>query len=72
MRILKLAADNLQSDVELALRLVLESGQRWDEETIVNLVKPAIPSAPHVEQAPVNLADYDLLLGFKEAARDIA
>jgi len=67
LRILKLAADNLESDVELALKLVLESGERWDHETIAALVQPSTPPAPQVEQPAVELRTYDQLLTMEVA-----
>jgi hypothetical protein len=62
LRILKLAADNLESDVELALQLVLESDETWDHQTIAALVEPTIPPAPDVEQPVPELSQYDQLL----------
>lgn len=62
LRILKLAADNLESDVELALQLVLESDETWDHQTIAALVEPKIPPAPYVEQPVPELSQYDQLL----------
>lgn len=62
LRILKLAADNLECDVELALRLVLDSDESWDDKTIETLVEPSIPAAPDVEQPVPELFQYDRLL----------
>lgn len=62
LRVLKLAADNLETDVELALELLLDSGETWDHATVADLVKPTIPPAPVVERPVVELSLYDQLL----------
>jgi hypothetical protein len=71
LKILKLAANNLETDVELALKLALKSGERWDDDTIVGLVRPTLPSAPHIDCGEVDLAEYDSLMrggGDRDAA----
>jgi hypothetical protein len=71
LRILKLAADHLESDVELALKMVLQEGQRWDHETIAGLVQPQLAEPPAVERGEVDLGVYDQLLA-GEGRRDVA
>jgi len=61
LRILKLTADNLESDVSLALELVMASGQPWDHETVAALVAPRFSAPPDVEEPVVQLEQYDKL-----------
>jgi len=62
LRLLKLAADYLQTDVELAVQLALDSGQPWDDQTISSLVRPSVPAPPAIERGPFDLTAYDRLL----------
>jgi hypothetical protein len=71
VKILKLAADHLETDVDLALKLVLETDERWDDQTIAALVQPPLPAAPHIECGTVDLSEYDALI-HKEGKRDAA
>jgi transposase InsO family protein len=71
LRILKLAAVTMESDVELALRMVLDSGEPWDEGLIESLVKPEPEPVPLIECGEVDLASYDRLLTL-EVAHDPA
>jgi hypothetical protein len=71
LRILKLAADHLETDVEAALQLALESDDHWDEHTITAAIRPTLPSPPALECGVVDLAAYDQLL-HGEADHDLA
>lgn len=62
LRILKLAADYLETDVALALQLLLDSDEDWDDQIVAAMVKPETPSAPVVERPDVDLDEYDCLL----------
>jgi hypothetical protein len=70
LHILKLAADNLETDVELALKLAMDSDERWDEHTITTLVRPTLPVPPPVACGQVDLGAYDRLLHM-EARNDL-
>jgi len=71
LKVLKLAASHLEADVEAALRLILESGERWDDDTVQELVRPTVPPAPEIERGDVDLRDYDKLMD-TEGERDAA
>jgi hypothetical protein len=63
LRILKLAAGGLETDVAAALELLLTSGKGWDDQAVAALVvPPAHLTLPHLEANPVNLAVYDQFL----------
>ena len=63
LRILKLAAGGLETDVAEALKLVLRSKSKWDDQTVAELVQPATPKAvPQLTQQSVELSVYDQLL----------
>jgi hypothetical protein len=70
LRLLRLAARTLESEVEAALSLLLEGQQQWDETDVQRL----LPSEPHRLALPelalslVNLAQYDALL--RESGHD--
>jgi transposase len=63
LRILKLAADTMESDVEAALSLLLEGGGVFSYEDVQTLVGSAKPEVPHIARFSVRLVDYDVLLG---------
>jgi hypothetical protein len=62
LRILKLAAEGLESDVAVALEALLASNESWDDQTIAEWVQPAQLSIPGLEATLVNLKEYDRLL----------
>jgi len=62
LRILRLAAEGMESDVELALKLVIADGGAWNDETVQGLIRPAPLAAPAVDRGEVDLGAYDRLL----------
>ena len=62
LRILRLAARYLESDVAAALSLLLDSQERWDETDIEQLIQPQALPVPQLALSLVNLAQYDALL----------
>lgn len=67
---LKIAAETMQCEVELALDLLLEGGKIPTAEAVRALVQPAAPVVPQLELAAVDLSCYDQLLadGIQEVA----
>lgn len=62
LRVLHLAASTLESEVEMALELLLSSGELPDSDQVKELVKPEKPSVPEVTVPGVDLTSYDGLL----------
>lgn len=62
LRILKLAARGLESDVTAVLEELLASAQVWDDQTVADLVSPQQSKIPDLKANPVNLQEYDRLL----------
>lgn len=62
VRILHLAASTSQADVELALELALNTGSRFNVETVRALLRPTAPAVPQVEIGAPCLESYDRLL----------
>lgn len=62
LRILKLAAMTLETDVAAVLDSLLAGDEAWDDETVKVRLQPAIGTVPDVVLGPVSLADYDQLL----------
>lgn len=62
LRILKLAAGGLETDVAEALKRLLTSKSNWDDNSIAELVQPPQKALPELLQQAVNLAVYDQLL----------
>jgi hypothetical protein len=62
LRILKLAARGLESDVAATLEALLNSKNAWDDQTVAEQVQPQIPVPPSLTQHTVNLSEYDRLL----------
>ena len=63
LRILKQAAQGLESDVAQALSLLLAGQTIWDDSTVAGLVKtPAQLELPDILPEVVNLSLYDQLL----------
>ncbi|MEO1633256.1 MAG: hypothetical protein AAFU38_21030, partial [Bacteroidota bacterium] len=63
VRILALAARTMESSVEAALELLLESGERLELMSVEALVVGAKPEIPEVPEVAPNLVKYDELLG---------
>lgn len=62
LRILKLAASDLESEVALALEKLLASKTNWNDRNLIELVPPQQPRLPSLEPSIVNLKEYDQLL----------
>jgi len=62
LRILKLAARGLESDVAAALESLLASKKAWDDNTVAELVQPSPLQLPKLQPQCVNLAVYDQFL----------
>lgn len=62
LRILKLAAGGLETDVAEALKLVLSSKNMWDDRNVAELVQPTPKAVPQLTQQSVELSVYDQLL----------
>jgi len=62
LRILHLAARNLEADVAAALQCLLETSEPWDDTTVAALVQPQLPAAPALAPLAVDLQAYDQLL----------
>jgi hypothetical protein len=62
LRILKLAAGGLESDVAATLEVLLSTQHAWDDQTVAEQVQPELPVPPSLTQPSVNLAEYDRLL----------
>ncbi|MBK9096038.1 MAG: hypothetical protein IPM84_25440 [Anaerolineae bacterium] len=62
LRIVHWAAHTLESDVEAALKRLLESPETWDDTDVERLIKSPSPAIPQLATSSVNLAQYDALL----------
>lgn len=62
LHILLLAARTVESDVAIALELLLHSGERWNETDVERLIQPEPATVPTIRRAPVALSAYDQLL----------
>jgi|APSaa5957512622_1039677.scaffolds.fasta_scaffold25764_1 transposase InsO family protein len=62
LRILKLAAGGLETDVAAVLEDVLSSGGHWDDRTVAAHVQPEPAAIPDLLQPAVDLGEYDRLL----------
>ena len=62
LRILKLAARGMETDVAAALEALLNAKTLWDDQTVVEQVQPQLPVPPGLTQHTVNLTEYDQLL----------
>jgi hypothetical protein len=68
LRVLRLAAHTLESEVADILNLLLDGQQRWDETDVERLLQPQLLPVPQLTLPQVNLAQYDRLL--QEVNRD--
>ena len=62
LRILKLAARGMETDVAATLEALLSSKSAWDDQTVAEQVQPQLPMPPDLAQHTVNLTEYDQLL----------
>jgi hypothetical protein len=62
LRILKLAARTMESDVATVLATLLSEGLAWTDETVKARLAPATAEVPDLAQPEVSLAEYDQLL----------
>lgn len=62
LRILHLAASTMERDVEAALEVLLETGQRFDYMAVKALAAPEKPVVPDIQREDPNPAEYDRLL----------
>ena len=62
LRILKLAAKGMETDVAAVLEELLASKAIWDDQTVAEQVQPVYPKTPGLEENIVNLKEYDQLL----------
>jgi hypothetical protein len=65
LRILKLAAKGLESDVAAVLEELLSQSEKWDDHTVAERVQPLQPLIPGLAVNTVNLKDYDRLLSLE-------
>lgn len=63
LRILHLAASTMESEVEVALEILLDEGTVPDADTVKALVAPSEPELPELPVLEVCLDGYDRLLG---------
>ncbi len=71
LRVLKLAAKGLETDVAAVLEELLASQKSWDDQTVAEQVQPPDYQLPDLEKHTVNLEEYDQLLS-KEVSYDPA
>jgi hypothetical protein len=62
LRILRLAARTMESEVAAALELLLTTPGPWDETDVERLLQPEPISVPQLTCSEVNLQQYDQLL----------
>jgi len=62
LRILRLAARTIESDVACALEQLLASPERWDEDDVERLIQPEPIAVPQLISGDVDLRRYDQLL----------
>jgi hypothetical protein len=63
LRLLHLAARHLESEVAAVLAQLLAGQDRWDDTTVARLMAPPPLPIPHLAVPPINLSQYDALLG---------
>jgi hypothetical protein len=62
LRVLKLAARTMESEVAAALELLVATGKKWDDTDLENLLQPERIPVPQLSCGPIELAQYDQLL----------
>lgn len=72
LRILRLAAQTLESEVAAALQLLLDRHNHFTESEVAALLNRQATPAPALERGEVSLAQYDQLLPNSSACREVA
>ncbi len=62
LRVLRLAARTIESDVAAALETLVNRGRRWDETDVEQWLEPEPVAVPKLNQGAVQLSNYDQLL----------
>lgn len=62
LRVLQLAAKQLECDVAIALEMLVEAGKKWDETDVASLLSVETAAPPMMTPPTVELSDYDRLL----------
>jgi len=62
LRILRLAAREMESEVATALEILLETPDRWNETDVEHLLQPELIPVPQLACGSVELQQYDQLL----------
>jgi len=62
LRILKLAASQMETDVAAVLSELLNTQTPWDDQTVRDQLAPCQPAIPRLQTGQVNLNEYDQLL----------
>jgi transposase InsO family protein len=62
LRILKMAAEGFETDVAMALEILLSSGDQWSDHQVAEMVQPIPASIPDLQPQTINLSIYDQLL----------
>jgi hypothetical protein len=62
LRILRLAARKMESEVAAALERLLATSQSWDETDVERLLAPEPIDVPQLTCGPIHLQQYDRLL----------
>lgn len=68
LRVLKLAAETMESEVDAALAVILEAGGTPTGKAVEDLVAPRPPKVPEVDVREPDVKRYDELLVMEEAA----
>lgn len=68
LRVLKLAAETMESEVDAALGMILEAGGTPTSKAVEDLVAPRPPKCPEVDVREPDVKRYDELLLAEEAA----
>jgi hypothetical protein len=71
LRILRLAAQTLESEVAVALQLLLARQAHFSESDVAALLNLHAPPAPEIERGEVSLTQYDQLLLNTTAGREV-
>jgi hypothetical protein len=62
LRVLRLAARTMESEVAAVLEQLLAAGQRWNETDVERSLNRQTVAVPSVARGEISLQDYDLLL----------
>ncbi|KPA11767.1 integrase, partial [Candidatus Magnetomorum sp. HK-1] len=68
IRILHFAATTMESEVEIALELLMENGTLFSSDHVKDLVGLKKQAIPKMKPPQINLSDYDVLLENQEVA----